>query len=88
VPLKVYDETINVLKSAVQNAKLGRDEELGALQRLDAQARQLERYASGPSVGELTEQELHSSHSYGGLSVFGAEPPPAGQAGIKRRSAR
>jgi uncharacterized protein len=31
VPLKVYDETIKVLKSAVQKAKLGRDEELGAL---------------------------------------------------------
>jgi hypothetical protein len=31
VPIKVYDETIRVLKSAVQNAKLGRDEEMGAL---------------------------------------------------------
>ena len=45
VPLKVYDQTIRVLKSAVQQAKLGRDEELGALQRLDAQARMLERHA-------------------------------------------
>ena len=47
VPLKVYDETINVLKSAVQKARLGRDEELGALKRLDDQARKLERYVSG-----------------------------------------
>ena len=39
VPLKVYDETIRVLKSAVQKAKLGRDEELGAIKRLDDQAR-------------------------------------------------
>ena len=39
VPIKVYDETIRVLKSAVQNAKLGRDEELGALKRLDDQSR-------------------------------------------------
>ena len=39
VPLKVYDETIRVVKSAVQRAKLGRDEELAALQRLDDQAR-------------------------------------------------
>src|SRR3989441_11707956 len=35
VPLKIYDETINVLKSAVLKAKLGRDEELGALKRLE-----------------------------------------------------
>jgi hypothetical protein len=38
VPLKVYDETIRVLKSAVRIAKLGREQELGALKRLDDQA--------------------------------------------------
>jgi hypothetical protein len=43
----VYDKTIQVLKSAVQNAKLGKDEELAAIQRLDAQARVLERVATG-----------------------------------------
>ncbi len=31
VPLRVYDQTIQVLKSAVQSAKLGREEELAAL---------------------------------------------------------
>ena len=35
VPIKVYDETIRVLKSAVQKAKLGESEELAALQKLD-----------------------------------------------------
>src|SRR5580692_6648976 len=53
VPLRVYDETIRVLKSAVHAAKLGREEELGALRRLDAQARLLEQKASGPPVEEL-----------------------------------
>jgi len=75
VPLKVYDETISVLKSAVQKAKLGRDEELGALQRLDEQARNLERSARGPSVEKLIAEEDNLSHSYGGRSVFGWEPP-------------
>jgi hypothetical protein len=42
VPLPVYDETIRVLKSAVRKAKLGCEEELAALRRLDAQARLLE----------------------------------------------
>ena len=36
VPLKVYDETIRVMKSAVLKAKLGRDEETEALKRLDS----------------------------------------------------
>jgi hypothetical protein len=73
VPLKVYDETIRVLKSAVQSAKLGREEELGALKRLDDQARSLERHTSGPSVDELIASELKDSHTYDGRSIFGWE---------------
>src|SRR5204863_2339916 len=45
VPLQVYDETPRVLKSAVRKAKLGRQEELDALKRLDDQARKLEQFA-------------------------------------------
>jgi len=63
------DETIMVLKSAVQKAKLGRDEELGALRRLDDQSRKLERHATGPSVEKLIAEELGRSHSYSGRSV-------------------
>ena len=73
VPIKVYDETIRVLKSAVQKAKLGRQEELAALERLDDQSRALERTATGPSVPDLLAQERHNSPGYGGRSVFGWE---------------
>lgn len=41
VPLKVYDETIRVMKSAVSKARLGHGEELAAIRRLDEQARRL-----------------------------------------------
>jgi hypothetical protein len=87
VPLKVYDETISVLKSAVQKAKLGRDEELGALKRLDEQARNLERHARGPALEKLIAEESDLSHSYGGRSVFGWEPAPTSglSAGQHRR---
>jgi hypothetical protein len=77
VPLRVYDQTIRVLKSAVQNARLGRDEELAALARLDDQARLVERHAVGPSIEELFADERRNSHAYGGRSVFGEEQPPA-----------
>src|SRR6202040_4136037 len=76
VPLKVYDRTIDVLKTAVQKAKLGQSEELAAIKRLDEQARRLERHARGPSVEALFAEERSRSHQYGGRSVFGAEPPP------------
>src|SRR5437763_239787 len=71
VPLRVYDETIRVLKSAVRNAKLGRDEALSALHRLDAQARAAERQARGVPVEALITRERARSASYGGRSVFG-----------------
>src|SRR5205823_4951454 len=77
VPLRVYDETIGVLKSAVHNARLRREEELAALKRLDDQARRLEGIASGPGVDELIARERSRSPSYGGRSVFGWERDPA-----------
>jgi hypothetical protein len=76
VPLRVYDQTIQVLKSAVQSAKLGRGEELAALKRLDEQSRYVERQTSNPPIEELIAQELQFSHSFGGRSVFGWERPP------------
>jgi hypothetical protein len=73
VPIKVYDETIRVLKSAVHQAKLGRDDELTALQRLDRESRKLERAATGPTVEQVVAEERAQSPQYGGRSVFGWE---------------
>ena len=73
VPLRVYDETIRVLKSAVSKASLGRAEELAALKRLDDQARQLEMFAGGPSLDAHIARERERSPAYDGRSVFGWE---------------
>jgi hypothetical protein len=73
VPIKVYDETIRVLKSAVRNAKLGRDEEMQALKRLDDQARRLESTAQGPSLEAFVATERAASPALDGRSVFGWE---------------
>lgn len=77
VPVKVLDETIGVLKSALGNAKLGNDERLEAIRRLDSQARHLEAHATGPSFGVFTAEERRRSFEYGGRSVFGWEPQSA-----------
>jgi hypothetical protein len=77
VPTKVYDRTIDVLKTAVGKAKLGQDEKLGAIRRLDEQARRLERYVSGPSLESALAEDRRRSHEFGGRSVFGWEPPTA-----------
>ena len=70
VPLRVYDETIRTLKTAVQSARLGREEELGAVMRLDQQARQLEVWAKAPSFEAVLTEERQASSAYGGRSVF------------------
>ena len=75
VPIKVYDETIRVLKSAVTKAKLGQDEQLSALERLDRESRRLERVVDGPPLQKIIAEEFELSHSYGGRSVFGWEQP-------------
>jgi hypothetical protein len=91
VPTKVYDQTITVLKSAVAQARLGNEERLQAIRRLDRQARLLERTATGPSLDALTAAELRRSHGFGGRSVLGWEPPPLAHAvaegGARRDSA-
>ena len=73
VPLKVYDETIRVMKSAVQRAKLGREEEMHALMRLDNQARLLEGLTEGPPLQAFIAIERAASPAMGGRSVFGWE---------------
>ncbi|MFD2347340.1 DUF763 domain-containing protein [Sinorhizobium terangae] len=76
VPLQVYDQTIRVMKSAVTKARLGRDEELQALRRLDDQARQLEKYVTGPDLKEIVAGEFRRSPEWGGRSIFGWEAHP------------
>ncbi|MCE2564915.1 DUF763 domain-containing protein [Komagataeibacter sp. FNDCF1] len=76
VPVAVYDRTLSVMKAAVTAAKLGREERLDAIRRLDGAARRLERDATGPSFSAIMAEEYGRSHEYGGRSVSGHEPPP------------
>jgi uncharacterized protein len=55
----------------VSHAKLGNDERLAALRRLDAQARVLERTAQGPSFEDFLNAERERSAQYGGRTVVG-----------------
>ncbi len=70
VPLKVYDETLRVLKRAVDQGRLGRADKLDALRRLDAQARRLERTAQGPSFEAFVATERAAAPALGGRTVF------------------
>jgi hypothetical protein len=70
VPLKVYDETIRVMKRAVSSARLGQSDKLFAIKRLDEEARRVEQEAKGPPFDEFLAEERAKSRSYGGRTVF------------------
>lgn len=70
VPLRVYDETIGVLRRAVDRARLGEDDRLAALRRLDAESRRLEAIAAGPGLERFLEEEREASAALGGRTVF------------------
>jgi len=70
VPLRVYDETLGVLRSAVDRAKLGEDDRMVALRRLDEESRRLEGAARGPSLDAFLAEEREASRAYGGRTAF------------------
>jgi len=85
VPLKVYDQTLHVLRGALDRAKLGEDDRLSALERLDRQARAFDRALDGPSFDEYVNAERARSSELGGMSVFGPEPRPAAPLELRKQ---
>ncbi len=78
VPTGVYDETIEVLRSSLQRAKIGYHDKKRAFQNLSIAARHIERsFSPEAHFDELIRKEMRESHRYGGRSVFGfvKEPP-------------
>jgi hypothetical protein len=70
VPLEVYDETIATLKHALALSKLGSEEKLGAIRRLDDQARSLENRIGGPTFEDVVAAEKAATAELGGTTVF------------------
>jgi hypothetical protein len=77
VPLKVYDETIHLLKSAVEKARIGLNDKQSAIRKLSEMAWSVEeRFKPGPFFDEVIQKEKDESHRYGGMTVFGKAKPP------------
>src|SRR3954470_16689176 len=70
VPLNVYDQTIGVLRRAVERAKLGEDERLAAIKRLDEHARRIDAVAMTPAdFDRAVAAERQSKAALGGRTV-------------------
>jgi hypothetical protein len=75
VPLTVYDESIAVLRKALDAAKVGHTDKLDGMARLDAFARGIEqRRSPDADVGATIARERAMAPSLGGRTVFDDRP--------------
>ncbi|MBS1522943.1 MAG: DUF763 domain-containing protein [Bacteroidetes bacterium] len=78
VPIKVYDETLGVLQTAIYKAKLGQTEKSEAIKSLSKIAENAEKdFVPNANFDKIIEQERNDSWRYGGRTVFGKAKPPA-----------
>jgi len=82
VPIKVYDETISVLKQAVEKAKIGFTEKQAAIKSLHKIAENMEKdFVPNNNFNELIVKERNESYKYGGRTVTGFAKPLKNNAG-------
>jgi len=77
VPLKTYDETLGVLRRALQAARLGNQEKIEGFKRLDRLTRSVEQnYTPVADFDAVMEHEHRISSSLEGRTVFDSSPSP------------
>lgn len=77
VPIKVYDETISTLQTAVHKAKLGATDKAEALKKLHEVAARAEKdFIPDAGLDALIQKERDDSWKYGGKTVLGNAKPP------------
>lgn len=78
VPTKVYDETIQVLQTAVEKAKIGNNERNEAIKNLHLVTKIVEEQFTPDEdlFDKAIAKERRDSHKYGGRTVFGKAKPP------------
>jgi hypothetical protein len=77
VPLKVYDETIEIFDKAITRSKLGYKDKSAALQNLSKISQAIEKdFTPNNYFDDLVKQERDTSYKYDGKTVFGNAKKP------------
>jgi len=77
VPIKVYDETLGALQTAIYKAKLGNNDKSEAIKRLHTIAERAEKdFTPNANFDKVIEDERNNSWKYDGRTVFGKAKPP------------
>lgn len=83
VPTQTYDETISILRTGIEKAKLGNTDKNLAIKKLHEIAlRTEENFTPDFSLEKVIEEERQNSWRFGGKTVFGDAKPPKGNDGI------
>jgi hypothetical protein len=84
VPVKVYDEVIDTLHTAISKAKLGAPEKNEAIKKLHNITVKAEKdFTPNENFDALIEKERDESWRYGGKTVFGDAKPPRKMKGVQ-----
>ncbi|WCT10091.1 DUF763 domain-containing protein [Mucilaginibacter jinjuensis] len=80
VPIKVYDETLKTLQTAIYKAKIGQSEKKDAIRSLTAIAQRAEQdFTPNANFDQVIQQERENSWRHGGRTVMGKAKPPVEQ---------
>jgi hypothetical protein len=86
VPIKVYDETISTLQTAVHKSKLGQPDKQQAIKALSEIAQRAENdFITQNNFDSVIEKERDDSWKYDGRTVFGKAKPRKTTKGIQLR---
>jgi hypothetical protein len=86
VPIKVYDETISTLQTAVYKSKLGQTDKQQAIKALTEVAQRAEKdFIPQDNFDALIEKERDDSWKYDGRTVFGRAKPRKISKGVQLR---
>jgi uncharacterized protein len=80
VPTKTYDQTIDILRVALDKAKLGNEDKRDAIKNLTLAAQAMEKnFIPNANFYKVIEKERKESYKYGGRTIYGKAKPPSGQ---------
>ena len=84
VPTKVYDETIQILKTSVEKAKIGYYDKQRAIKSIGKIVENIERdFKPNTNYDKVVARERAESYKYGGRTAFGKAKPPEAKASKK-----
>lgn len=77
VPINTYDKSIDILRKAIDRAKLGNSDKVKAIQSLSIASEKMEKdFIPNGDLQDVIDHERKSSWRFGGKTVFGDAKPP------------